>query len=181
MIVRKLVATAALAVAATGIATVTAHGEAGMATTINGVDGPVAYTAALAEDHSNATIELASGTFSLSPDLSTVNVTAADGQVVGAIPTTMHSETGQQLTVTPQLDSTATRLTLTPVNGPVPGAAASPQSVALKSIGDAGTTVAGVLIGCAIGVLIGIWFILVGAAIGCVLGGILGGIVGANQ
>ncbi|WP_280396347.1 hypothetical protein [Nocardia brasiliensis] len=170
-----------LAVAATSIASVTAHGQAEVATTISGVDGPIAYTAALAPDHSNATVELASGTFSLAPDLSVVHVTADNGEVVGAIPTTMRTETGQQLTVTPELDSTATTLTLTPVNGAVPGAVNSAEAIALKSIGDAGTTVAGVLIGCAIGVLIGVWFLLVGAAVGCVAGGVLGGIVGANQ
>ncbi|MGW4843008.1 hypothetical protein [Nocardia brasiliensis] len=181
MVIRKIVVTAMLAIGATGIAGVTAHGEAGVASSINGVDGPIAYTVALAEDHSAATVQLASGTFDLAPDRSAITVSAADGGYVGSIPTTMHTETGQQLTVEPKLDSTATVLTLKPVNGPLPGVESSPQSVALKSIGDAGTTVAGVLIGCAIGVLIGIWFVLVGAAVGCVLGGILGGITGAHQ
>ncbi|KAA8880584.1 hypothetical protein F3087_40400 [Nocardia colli] len=181
MEIKKLVATSVLAIAATGIAAVTAHGEAGMATTISGVDGPISYTAALAQDYSKATVGLASGTFALSPDRSAVDVLADNGEVVGAIPTTMRTEAGQQVSVTPELNSTATTLTLTPVNGPVPGAADSAQAVALKSIGDAGTTVAGVLIGCAIGALIGILFVLVGLPIGCVLGGILGGIVGANQ
>ncbi|MFD0363063.1 hypothetical protein ACFQZZ_16590 [Nocardia sp. GCM10030253] len=180
MMIRKLVATAIMAIAATGIATVTAHGEAGLTgTTISGVDGSVAYTTALAPDHSSATVTLASGTFSLAPDA--VTVTAADGAVIGTIPTTLQMQTGQQLAVTPVLNSTGTELTLTPVNGPVPGAANSPESIALQAIGDAGTTVAGVLIGCAIGVLIGVWFILVGAVVGCVVGGIIGGIIGANQ
>ncbi|AFU02686.1 hypothetical protein V7968_31570 [Nocardia vulneris] len=174
-------ATALLAIGATGIAGATAHGEAGVATSINGVDGPIAYTVALAEDHTAATIRLASGTFDLTPDRSAITVSAADGDYIDTIPTTMGTETGQQLTVEPELDSTATVLTLKPVNGPVTGADSAPQAVALKSIGDAGTTVAGVLIGCAIGALIGIWFVLVGAAVGCVLGGILGGITGAHQ
>ncbi|WP_433574658.1 hypothetical protein [Nocardia brasiliensis] len=181
MMIKKIVATAVLAVGATGIATVTAHGEAGVASSINGIDGPIAYTVGLAEDHSSATVQLASGTFALTPDRSAITVSAADGAFVDSIPTTMRTEAGQQLTVEPTLDSSATVLTLKPVNGPLPGVDSAPQTVALKSIGDAGTTVAGVLIGCAIGVLIGIWFVLVGAAVGCVLGGILGGITGAHQ
>jgi hypothetical protein len=72
-------------------------------------------------------------------------------------------------------------MTLTPVGGPAPNVAAAPEAVALQNIGDAGTTVAGVLIGCGLGILIGIWFFGVGAIFGCVIGGIIGGIVGANQ
>ncbi|WP_228000621.1 hypothetical protein [Nocardia australiensis] len=180
MIIRKLVATAIMAIAASGIAAVTAHGEAGLAgPSVNGVDGPIAYTAALAPDHSSATVTLASGKFSLTPDA--VTVLADDGAVVGAIPTTMRMQTGQALEVTPVLNTESDELTLTPVGGPAPGVVNSPESIALQAIGDAGTTVAGVLIGCAIGVLIGVWFILVGAIVGCVIGGIIGGVAGANQ
>lgn len=182
MMIRKLLATALMAIAATGIASVTAHGEALVAgPTINGVDGPIAYTATVAQDRSSATIELASGTFALAPDAAAVTVTADNGAVVGAIPTTVMMQTGQSVSVTPVLDSTGTTLTLTPVNGPAPGVADTAQAIALQQIGDAGTTVAGVLIGCAIGFLIGLLGFIIGAPFGCVIGGIIGGIIGANQ
>jgi hypothetical protein len=182
MKIRKFIAAAVFTVAATGVAAATAHGEGQVAgPEINGVDGSIAYTTALAPDHSGATVTLAAGKFTLAPDASAITVLAPDGSVAGSMPTTLQTVAGQALQVTPDIDASGTQLTLTPVNGPAPGVAGSPEAVALQSIGDAGTTVAGVLIGCGLGILIGIWFFGVGAIIGCVIGGIIGGIVGANQ
>ncbi|MFI9503180.1 hypothetical protein [Nocardia sp. NPDC052566] len=182
MKIRQLVATTIMTVAATGVAAATAYGQAELAgPTINGVDGPVAYTTALAADHSSAEITLASGTFTLVPEAKSVTVTAADGAVVGSIPTAIQTEAGQVLDVTPALDSTGTRLTLTPVSAPAPGAVATPEVAALQTIGDAGSTIAGLAIGCAVGIIIGIWFFFVGAIIGCIVGAVVGAIIGANQ
>ncbi|WP_433655417.1 hypothetical protein ACQPW1_31620 [Nocardia sp. CA-128927] len=74
---------------------------------------------------------------------------------------------GQQVRVAPEVNASATTLTLTPVG------AAAPEAGAPQFIGDAGTTVAGVLIG----FLIGLIFVIVGAIPGCSIGGI----AGANQ
>ncbi|MFE9576851.1 hypothetical protein ACFYO1_10745 [Nocardia sp. NPDC006044] len=168
-------ATAVLTIAATGVAAATAHGQAEVAdAAFTGVDHGVAYTAAVAPDHSSATLTLASGRFVLTPDQG-VSVLAPDGAVVATVPTTVQSVSGQQVRVAPEVNAAATTLTLTPVG------AASPEPGAPQFIGDAGTTVAGVLIGCAIGFLIGLIFAIIGAIPGCIIGGIIGGIAGANQ
>lgn len=174
MKIRKLVATTTLTIAATGIAAATAYGQGQTAaSSFTSVDGPVAYTASVAPDRSSATVQLASGKFVATPQ--GISVVAADGAVVGAVPTSMTSVTGQQVTVAPRIDASATTLTLTPVG------AAAPEPAAVQTIGDAGTTVAGVLIGCAIGFLIGLLFFVAGAIPGCIIGGIIGGIAGAHQ
>ncbi|MGW0250621.1 hypothetical protein ACWDYH_28710 [Nocardia goodfellowii] len=170
MKLRKFVAAAVLTAAATGVTAATAHG-APTPQTFNGSDRGVEYVAAVAPDNSAATLSLASGTFELRPE--GITVIAPDGAVLASVPTTLHSAAGP-VQVTPRLDPAATTLTLTPVNAP----AAQPD---LQNIGDAGTTVAGVLIGCAIGFLIGLLFVFVGAIPGCIIGGIIGGIAGANQ
>ncbi|WP_069162550.1 hypothetical protein [Nocardia altamirensis] len=173
--IRKLVAAAALTIAATGIAAATAHGQAEVAqASFTGVDQGVAYTAAVEPDHSSATVTLASGKFVLTPDQG-ISVVAPNGSVVATVPTTVQSVSGQQVQVAPEVNAAATTLTLKPVG------AAVPEPGAPQFIGDAGTTVAGVLIGCAIGFLIGLIFVIVGALFGCVIGGIIGGIAGANQ
>ncbi|QIS13107.1 hypothetical protein [Nocardia arthritidis] len=167
-------ATTTLTIAATGIAAATAYGQAEVAgPSFNGVDGGVAYTASVAPDRSSATMHLASGKFVLTPDA--VAVVANDGTTVGTAPTVMRTVTGQEVQVAPEIDAAATTLTLKPVSTAAAGINA-PQT-----IGDAGTTVAGVLIGCAIGFLIGLIVFFVGAIPGCVIGGIIGGIAGANQ
>lgn len=181
MFIRKLVATAIMAIAATGIATATAQGQAGVAAgpSFTSVSGPVAYTTTLAADRSSATVTLASGTFEMTPGA--VTVRAGDGTVVGAIPTTLRMQTGQSFEVTPAVDRTGTVLTLTPTAGPAPGpVTTSPEAVALQSIGNAGTIAAGIAIGCVIGIFIGIWFFFVGAIIGCAVGAVIGGFIGAG-
>ncbi|MEV6277014.1 hypothetical protein [Nocardia sp. NPDC051832] len=159
-----------MTVAATGITAATANG-APAAQTFSGFDRGVEYVAAVAPDHSAATLTLASGKFELRPE--GITVIAPDGAVLASVPTTLQTAAGP-LQVIPEVDAAASQLTLTPVNAPAPQAA-------LQNIGDAGTTVAGVLIGCAVGALIGLLFFVAGFIPGCIIGGIIGGIAGANQ
>ncbi|APA97026.1 hypothetical protein [Nocardia seriolae] len=179
MFSKKMMATTVFAIAATGITMATAHGEAGLAdVTVNGVDGSVGYTTTLAADHSNALITLASGHFVLAPDA--VQVVGDDGALVGSIPMTLTSDTGQALSVTPVLNSD-TSLTLTPVGGPTVAATTSQD---LPFMHQAGFDVAagvffGAVVGCVIGIIIGIWFFLVGALVGCAIGAVIGAFVGA--
>ncbi|RDI65009.1 hypothetical protein DFR76_107387 [Nocardia pseudobrasiliensis] len=177
MYIRKLVATAALAIAATTITLATAHGEAQLAdTTLSATDGSVGYTTTLAADHSNALVTLASGKFVVTPDA--VQVVADDGTVVGAIPTTLRVDAGRTLSVTPTLASD-TELTLTPNGGPTSAALSSQSVPFMHQTGGGGAILAGAVVGCVVGVLIGIWFFLVGAIIGCAIGAAIGGFVGA--
>lgn len=176
MFIKRLVATAVFAIAATGITMATAQGQGGLA--VSGVDGSVGYTTTLAADHSNALVTLASGKFVLTPDA--VQVVADNGVVVGAIPTTLRVETGGTFGVTPTLNSD-TQLTLTPVGGPTPAATAitSQDLPFMHATGGAGAIFAGAVVGCVVGILIGIWFFLVGAIIGCAIGAAIGGWIGA--
>ncbi|RDI67087.1 hypothetical protein [Nocardia pseudobrasiliensis] len=175
MRIAKVAAAAVLSTAALGIAAATAHGEASVATVpvVSSVDHGVEYTAAVAPDRSSATVTLAAGKFVMTP--AGISVQAPDGSLITTVPTTVQTVSGQQVRVAPEIDAAATTLTLNPIG------AAAPEPGAPQFIGDAGTTVAGVLIGCAIGFLIGLIFAIIGAVPGCVIGGIIGGIAGANQ
>ncbi|MEV2219264.1 hypothetical protein AB0E01_05245 [Nocardia vinacea] len=177
MFVKKLIATAFMAVAATGIATATAHGE-GMLTdvSLNAADGPIAYTTTLAADHTSALVSLASGRFVVTPDA--VTVLADNGAVVGSIPTTLRTEAGQSLAVTPSLDRTSTQLTLTPVGGPTTEAVNSQNMPGVHQAWGPISIAVGATIGCLVGVAIGIWFFLVGAIFGCAIGAAIGAAIG---
>lgn len=170
MKIKKLLATAILAIAATGTTTVMASGQARVASDVTvGVNaGPVAYTTTLAADHTSALVRLVAGRFTLGPEA--VTVTAANGTVVGTIPTTLQAQTGQTFNLTPTLDNTGTELTLTPASAPAPGLHQAQGSFAVVEVGE--------VIGCVIGILIGIWFFLVGAIIGCAVGAIIGQFIG---
>ncbi|WP_254189598.1 hypothetical protein [Nocardia noduli] len=172
MFIKKLVTTAFMAIAATGIATATAQGEAGLAdVSFDATDGPIAYTASLAADHSSALVSLASGTFVVTPDA--VEVRADDGAVVGSIPTTLRTDAGQSFEVTPVVDASATQLSLTPVGGPL-----SRDIPGTHEVGGPITVLAGAGIGCLIGIALGIWFFVVGAIAGCAIGAVIGAGVG---
>ncbi|WP_054813131.1 hypothetical protein [Nocardia arizonensis] len=170
MNIKKLVAATILTVAATGISAATASGSPAAAGGVSGADQGVEYSASVAPDRSSATVTLASGRFVVAPD-DTISVVAPDGAVVATVPTSMRTITGQQVQVAPEVDPSATTLTLTPVS----------TAVQPEFIGDAGTTVAGVLIGCGLGFLVGLVFLVVGVIPGCVIGGLIGGVAGANQ
>ncbi|WP_067823114.1 hypothetical protein [Nocardia inohanensis] len=178
MFVKRMVATALFAIAATGITMATAHGEGSLADVdIGATAGTVGYTTTLAADHTYAVVNLDSGRFALTSD--GVQMIADDGVVVGTIPTTLRVETGQSLAVTPTLNS-ETQLTLTPVGGPT-AAATSSQSLPFIHTVDAngGAILAGAVVGCLVGIVIGIWFFLVGAIVGCAIGAAIGGFIGA--
>ncbi|MEU0502662.1 hypothetical protein [Nocardia sp. NPDC005998] len=177
MVIKKLLATAFMAVAATSMATVTAHGEAGLAdVSFTASDGPIAYTTSLAADHTSALVTLASGRFDLAPDA--VNVLADDGAIVGTIPTTLRTEAGQALAVTPALDGTGTQLSLTPVGGPSDEVIASQNMPGVHQAWGPMSIAIGATFGCMVGVAIGIWFFLVGAIIGCAIGAAWGAMMG---
>ncbi|MEV6432395.1 hypothetical protein [Nocardia sp. NPDC051463] len=176
MMIKRLIAATMFTVAATGITAATAHGQpVAPGAEFEGVDSGVVYTAAVAPDRSSATVTLASGTFEVTPTTGVITVLAPDGSVVGWLPTAAQTVAGRQVQVTPQIDSTATSLTLAPVG------AVAPEPGALQNIGDAGTTIAGIAIGCVVGALIGLIFLVVTAIPGCIVGAIVGGIIGANQ
>ncbi|TDP40970.1 hypothetical protein [Nocardia ignorata] len=170
----QLLAAGLFTVAATGITAATAHGAPVAGPSLAGVDGAVAYSAALASDGSEATVELTSGTFELAPGAG-VAVLSPDGARVGFIPTTVAMVAGPAVQVIPEIDASATSLTLTPVNAPAPNPAA------LQHIDQTGNIVAGVAIGCVVGALIGLIFLLVSAIPGCIIGAVIGGVIGANQ
>ncbi|MFF0488339.1 hypothetical protein ACFYTQ_04880 [Nocardia sp. NPDC004068] len=171
----KYAAAAALSTAALAVAAATAHGEAGVSAVpvLSGADHGVGYTAAMARDRSSATVTLDSGSFVATA--AGLSVRAPDGSIIATVPTAVHTVTGQDVLVTPEVDAAATTLTLRPVGAAVPEVAA-PQFIA-----DTQTIVGGVLLGCAIGALIGLVFAIVGIIPGCVIGGIIGGVVAANQ
>ncbi|MEV0030350.1 hypothetical protein [Nocardia sp. NPDC050793] len=165
-------ATAFIAIAATGIASATGHGEAGLAdVSFSGTDGSVGYTASLAADHSSALVNLASGTFAITPEA--VTVLAADGTVVGSIPTTFG-----QFAVAPALNAAGTQLSLTPIGGPTTEAVLSQDLPGVQQAWGPISIVVGATIGCAIGFAIGIWFFLVGAIPGCLIGAAVGATLG---
>ncbi|WP_067470680.1 hypothetical protein [Nocardia amamiensis] len=174
MKLRKVVATTLLTIAATGVTAATAYGQAEVSDpAISGVDHGVAYTATVAPDRSSATVTLASGAFALTPD--GITVLAPDGAVVASVPTTLQTVMGQHVRVSPEIDESATTLTLTPVG------AAMPAPGALRFIGDPQSTLGGLAIGCAIGAAVGLIFFIVGVFPGCVVGGLIGAAAGASR
>ncbi|NNH69238.1 hypothetical protein HLB23_05030 [Nocardia uniformis] len=178
MSIAKFTATALLSIAALGVAATTAHGEIGVAGPgISGVDRGVEYTTTLAPDRGAVTTTLASGRFEVGHD--SVIVLAPDGAAVGAIPTT-YQLADRAVQVVPHLDATGTTLTVTPANA-ADVAAPNLETVALQNVADAGSIVAGALIGCVVGIVIGIWFFFVGAIIGCGVGGLLGAIIAGQR
>ncbi|MFI6865573.1 hypothetical protein [Nocardia sp. NPDC050406] len=178
MSIAKIAATALLSIAALCVATTTAHGEVGVAGPgISGVDRGVEYTTTLAPDRSAVTTTLAAGRFEIGPDA--VAVLAPSGEAIAAIPTTYYLP-DRAVQVVPHLDSTGTQLTVRPANA-ADVAAPGLETVALQHVADAGSIVAGALIGCVVGVVIGIWFFLVGAVIGCGVGGLLGAIIAGQR
>lgn len=178
MSIAKFAATTLLSIAALCVATTTAHGEVGVAGPgISGVDRGVEYTTTLAPDRSTVTTTLASGRFELGSDA--VVVLAPSGEAIGSIPTT-YQLADRSVQVVPQLDATGTALTVTPANA-ADIAAPGLQTVALQHVADAGSIVAGALIGCVVGAVIGFFFFVVGAIIGCGVGGLLGAIIAGQR
>jgi len=171
MEIKKYAATALLAVAATGIGTSTAYAQSPAATAaISGVDHGVAYTTSWTADHSSMTTTLRSGRFVLTPEANSVAVVAANGTVLAQLPIAFQ-QAGKQIRLTPQVSRAGSTLTL---------GSRTAVDQQLTDI-DAGSTLAGVAIGCVVGGLIGLFFLILPAIPGCIIGAVVGGIIGANQ
>lgn len=191
MRIKQFIATAVLAVAATGVATATAHGEAGVATPIamSGNASGIEYQSTLSNDHRSVVTHLTGGTFGLSEDGSTVTIKGADGNTVEEMPTGFDVG-GQHLQMVPRVNANGSTLTLRPagVSGvqdvadfnstvqdeAVPALQAQPIGV----VTAAGGLIVGAVIGAVIGTLIGAIFLLVGAIPGFFIGAIIGAIIG---
>ncbi|MGV9413650.1 hypothetical protein ACWDOP_27430 [Nocardia sp. NPDC003693] len=178
MKIAKIAATALFSIATLCVATATAHGEPGVANPgISGVDRGVEYTTSLAPDRSAVTTTLAAGRFE--PVAGAVNVIGPAGETIAALPLT-YQVADRTVSVLPEIDAAGTTLTVRPANAAdvvVPTA----ESVALQQVANAGTIVAGAVIGCLVGIVIGIWFFGIGAIIGCGVGGLIGAIIGGQQ
>ncbi|GAB2537803.1 hypothetical protein [Nocardia heshunensis] len=178
MRIAKIAATALLSVAALCVASVTAHGEPAVAQPgITGVDRGVDYSVSLAPDRSAVTTTLTAGHFELTG--AAVNIIAPSGEVIASLPLT-YQAADRTLTVVPEVNAAATQLTVRP-SDPADIAAPNGDVAALQNVANAGSIVAGALIGCIVGIVIGIWFFLVGAIVGCGVGGLLGAIIAGDQ
>ncbi|QLY27912.1 hypothetical protein [Nocardia huaxiensis] len=177
MRIAKFAVTALLSVAALCVATVTAHGEPLAGPGIVGVDRGVEYTTTLAADRGSVTTTLTSGHFALAENA--VTVIASSGEAIGAIPLVYYAA-DRVYEVIPSLDASGTVLTVTPAST-TDVAAPSVNTVALQQVADAGSIVAGALIGCVVGAVIGFFFFFVGAIIGCGVGGLLGAIIAGQR
>ncbi|GAB0102778.1 hypothetical protein JMUB6875_17490 [Nocardia sp. JMUB6875] len=178
MRIAKIAATALLSVAALCVATVTAHGEPVLAAPgITGSDQGVNYSIALAPDRSAVTTTLAAGHFELAG--AAVNVIAPSGEIIGSLPL-VYQAADRVLTVVPDLSAGGTELTVRPSN-PADLATPTAEVVALQNVANAGSIVAGALIGCVVGAVIGFFFFVVGAIVGCFVGGILGAVIAGDQ
>ncbi|MRH90086.1 hypothetical protein GFY24_22025 [Nocardia sp. SYP-A9097] len=178
MRIAKFAATTLFSIAALCVATVTAHGEPAVAQPgISGVDRGVEYTTSLAPDHSAVTTTLAGGRFEMAGG--TVNVLGPSGETIAALPLA-YEVADRSVEVVPEIDAVGTTLTMRPANAAeIATPAADP--VALQNVANAGSIVAGALIGCVVGAVIGIWLFLVGAIIGCGVGGLLGAVIAGQQ
>ncbi|MBL1073803.1 hypothetical protein JK358_05305 [Nocardia sp. 2] len=177
MRIAKIAVTALLSAAALCVATVTAHGEPLAGPGIVGADSGVEYSTTLAADRSSVTTTLTSGRFELANDA--VAVIAPSGETIGAIPL-VYQAADRAYSVIPMLDATGTVLTVIPANA-AEVAVPTAETVALQHVADAGSIVAGALIGCVVGAVIGFFFFVVGAIIGCGVGGLLGAIIAGQR
>ncbi|WP_330180958.1 hypothetical protein OHB26_31895 [Nocardia sp. NBC_01503] len=178
MRIAKFAATTLLSIAALCVATVTAHGEPAIAQPgVSGVDRGVEYTTSLAPDHSAVTTTLAGGRFEMAGG--TVTVLGPSGETLASLPLA-YQLADRSVDVIPEIDAAGTTLTMRPAStADIATPAADP--VALQNVANAGSIVAGALIGCVVGAVIGIWFFLVGAIVGCGVGGLLGAIIADQQ
>ncbi|AYF75703.1 hypothetical protein D7D52_19705 [Nocardia yunnanensis] len=178
MRIARIAATAVLSVAALGVATATAHGEPAVAQPgISGADRGVDYSITLAPDRSAVTTTLTAGHFALTD--AAVNILAPTGEVIASLPLT-YQLADRTVSVVPEVNTAATELTMRP-SDPADIAAPNGEVVALQNIANAGSIVAGAVIGCLVGIVVGIWFFLVGAIVGCGVGGLLGAIIAGDQ
>lgn len=178
MRIARIAATAVLSVATLCIAAATAQGEPAVtAPGISGVDRGVGYSIALAPDRSAVTTTLTAGHFELAGN--SVEIIAPTGETLASMPL-VYQAADRSLEVVPAVSGDGTTLTVRPSN-PTEVAAPNADISALQSVANAGSIVAGAVIGCIVGAVIGVFFFVVGAIIGCGVGGLLGAIIAGDQ
>lgn len=178
MRIARIATTTLFSIAALAIATVTAHGEPAVAAPgISGNDRGVDYSIALAQDRGAVTTTLAGGHFELAGGA--VDIVSPTGETIASLPL-MYQAADRTVTVVPEVNADATELTVRPAD-PADIAAPNAEVAALQNVANAGSIVAGALIGCIVGAVIGIWFFVVGAIIGCGVGGLIGAIIAGDQ
>ncbi|MVU82635.1 hypothetical protein GPX89_36060 [Nocardia sp. ET3-3] len=155
----------------------TAHGAPVTAPGISGADRGVDYSVTLAPDRSAVTTTLTAGHFELAG--TGVNVIAPSGEIIGSLPL-VYPTADRVLSVIPEVSAAGTELTVRPAD-PADVAAPTADVVALQNVANAGSIVAGALIGCVVGAVIGFFFFVVGAIAGCIVGGLLGAVIAGDQ
>ncbi|RDI43508.1 hypothetical protein [Nocardia mexicana] len=202
MRIRKLVVTSLLAIATTGLAVATAHGESTLAEdpyVLKGTDRGISYSTGLSDDRKGVTTNLSSGRFDLAPDGSAVTVNAPDGTMIERWPM-VFDMAGYHVQLDPELSADGSSLTLrsaapdtlvdnvTDFNRALQHDAfpqLEQQQPQAKEVGVLGALVggiAGAAIGAVVFTVIGAVFLVVGAIpgffVGAVIGAVLGGIAG---
>ncbi|MEC3916967.1 hypothetical protein [Nocardia sp. CDC160] len=184
---RKFAATAMLAIAATVVATATAHGEAEQPLVVGGQDHGLAYTSTLADDHLGVVTHLNEGRFAFSPERAVVTVSAPDGTVVEEIPTE-YTLAGQPVSLRVEVAEDGTTMTAWPTQdhaaistGDYNTGVRDVAQTALKDIGVLGC-IAGGAVGVAlfgaIGTVIGLIALIIGAIPGLFIGMVAGAVIG---
>ncbi|GAB0105950.1 hypothetical protein JMUB6875_49320 [Nocardia sp. JMUB6875] len=179
MWIRKFVATSLLAVAATTMTAVTAHGEAASAfsgPTMTGTEHGMSFTTGASADGAGIAAQIAGGRFDVSEDGSKITITADDGTVVESMPTVIAS-TERIVRFSTEVSEDGTTITMHPsASQPVQGVSTA------QDIGLVGAT-AGMVVGFFAGAVAGCMVGLVGLIVGCVpmifVGAIAGAIIGA--
>ncbi|MET8774490.1 hypothetical protein ABZV58_05630 [Nocardia sp. NPDC004654] len=197
MRISRITATALLALAATGLSSGVVHAEpadppaqtapAAAALNLSGAFHEIAYRVAVAEDRRSTVTTLEEGTFGLVNDDRIVTIADRAGQIVAALPMTLHIE-GHRVDLTPTVDEAGTRLTLAPTAMPeTPVREISSQERFFAEAEKAMPQIlAGAAIGAGIGFLVGFplgLFVLdfITVPITTVVGGVIGAFAGLYQ
>ncbi|MFI9506082.1 hypothetical protein [Nocardia sp. NPDC052566] len=186
----KLVATSLLAIAATGLAAATAHGESAVLTppsatapgTVSGSSGGVGYATGVSDDGQGVTTRLTNGRFDVAPDGSAVTISAADGTMLERLPT-VYAAAGRAVHLKTEVSADGSTLTMRPGDQLTVTEGQPAQEIGV--IGAGAGIIVGVAAGGIVGCALGLIFFIIGcipgifvmAAVGAVIGGVLGFIV----
>ncbi|MFI6041196.1 DUF6861 domain-containing protein [Nocardia sp. NPDC051321] len=150
---------------------------------LQGEDHGVGIATGLAPDANSVVSELNGGTFALSGDGKAVTATADDGTVLDTMPLAYQAG-GHTFDLTPQIDETGRKLTLTPVGSPTMDQAQR-SDLQLHFVDYASDLArhqynagVGALIGGGVGALIGMPFFGVGMIPGAIVGALVGAGIG---
>ncbi|WP_067812937.1 hypothetical protein [Nocardia inohanensis] len=186
MWIRKFVATSLLAVAATGLASATAHGEPAVAApvfsgpTMTGTEHGMDFTTGASADGTGITAQLVGGRFEVTPDGTTVNVTSADGTLVESMPT-VYAGPQHIVRLTTEVSADGSTLTMHPTAVEKTASVTDAQDIGL--VGGTAGMVVGFFAGAVAGCMIGLAGLIVGCVpmifVGAIAGAILGAIAGA--